>query len=80
MSKVRRGWGLAIMAISVLTATTTFGAQDGPTGRWWRNSQIVAQLELSDGEIQQLEKAFESLYLPGMMANMGSTVRALMIR
>ena len=60
MSKLKPGWGLAIVAISVLTATATFGAQDGPTGRWWRNAQIVAQLKLTDGEIQQLEQGFES--------------------
>jgi Spy/CpxP family protein refolding chaperone len=60
MSKTVRGWILVVMIVTLWTAATADGEQQGPPGRWWRNARVISQLKLSDGEIQQLEKAFEA--------------------
>jgi Spy/CpxP family protein refolding chaperone len=33
-------------------------AQSGPSGRWWRSSQVAKQLQLTSDEIQRLETAY----------------------
>jgi len=30
-----------------------------PMGRWWKNSELVKRLGLSDSQVQQIEKAFQ---------------------
>jgi Spy/CpxP family protein refolding chaperone len=30
-----------------------------PMGRWWKNSELVKKLGLSDAQVQQIEKAFQ---------------------
>ena len=32
--------------------------QDVPAGKWWRDPRVVQSLELSPGQIQQLEQAY----------------------
>ena len=60
MSMMIRGGIFAVTIIAVLTTALAYSAQNGPTGRWWRQSTVVNQLKLTDGEIQRLEKAFEA--------------------
>ncbi|MFZ1985057.1 MAG: hypothetical protein WAU91_11630 [Desulfatitalea sp.] len=57
MSKGVRG--LAAVLMVVLAAAMVY-AQEAPAGRWWNSPQVVQQLQLSGGEIQQLERAFEA--------------------
>jgi Spy/CpxP family protein refolding chaperone len=49
----------AVVLITILTAATV-QAQDAPAGRWWHSQQVVNQLQLSPGEIQQLERSYEA--------------------
>jgi Spy/CpxP family protein refolding chaperone len=60
MSMMARGGILAVMIIAVMTTAIAHGARNGPTGRWWRQPKVVAQLKLTDGEIGKLEAAFEA--------------------
>lgn len=60
MSMMIRGGILTAAIIAVLTTALVSSAMGEPTGRWWRNAKVVAQLKLAKGEIQQLEKAFEA--------------------
>lgn len=57
MSKWMRG--LAAVLMVALFAATVYG-QEAPAGRWWHTPQVAQQLQLSGGEIRQLEQAFES--------------------
>lgn len=57
MSKWMRG--LAAVLMVVLAAATVY-AQEAPAGRWWNSPQVAQQLQLSGGEIRQLEQAFEA--------------------
>ena len=57
MFKNARGW--AVVLITMLTATTV-QAQEAPVGRWWHSQQMVNELQLSPGEIQQLESSYEA--------------------
>jgi len=43
---------------TVLLSVSLAHAQDGPSGRWWHNSKIAQQLNLTPSEIQRLESAF----------------------
>ena len=49
--------GILIIAAIVLIALNAF-AQNTPSGRWWRSPQVVKALNLTGGEIQQLESAY----------------------
>lgn len=60
MSIMIRGGILAVTIIAVLTTALVQSALGEPAGRWWRDTTVVAQLKLTDGEIRQLEKAFEA--------------------
>ncbi|MDA8141741.1 MAG: hypothetical protein M0036_24110 [Desulfobacteraceae bacterium] len=51
------GW---ILIIGLMALATAAQAQDVPAGRWWHSPQVVQQLQLTDGEVSQLEQAFES--------------------
>ena len=60
MSMMVRGGILTVTVIAFLTSALAYSAENGPAGRWWRQSQVVAQLKLTDGEVQKLEQAFEA--------------------
>lgn len=47
---------LLTMAILLFAVNTM--AQNAPSGRWWRSPRVVKSLNLTGGEIQQLEKAY----------------------
>jgi len=51
--------GLALL-ITLLLAAVSVNAQDVPPGCWWRSPEVVKQLQVTDGEVRQLEQAFES--------------------
>ena len=44
----------------------------GPGGKWWKNSQLVQKLGLSDAQVQQIEKIFQDhrLQLIDLRANL----------
>jgi len=44
----------------------------GPMGKWWKNSQLVQKLGLSDTQVQQIEKIFQDhrLQLIDLRANL----------
>ena len=46
--------------ITALAITMVHSALGDLAGRWWRSAEVVAQLKLTDGEIQKLERAFEA--------------------
>jgi hypothetical protein len=48
-----------IPILIMLTATAAF-AQQGPQGRWWRSPKIAKALNLTQGEIRQLDSAWEN--------------------
>ncbi len=50
---------LPLILLLGMTASLA-SAQEGPPGRWWRTPRVVEQLQLTDGEIQKLEHAFEA--------------------
>lgn len=60
MSIMMRGGILAVTIIAVFTTALVQNALGEPAGRWWRDKTVVAQLKLTNGEVQQLEKAFEA--------------------
>lgn len=55
MNKFLRGLTLILL---VLLATTVVYAQQGPQGRWWRDGKVAKALNLTNGEIQRLENAW----------------------
>ena len=55
MLKAMRGI-LITMAILLFAVNTM--AQNAPSGRWWRSPRVVKALNLTGGEIQQLESAY----------------------
>ncbi len=55
MLKTMRG---IIITMTVLLFAVTAIAQNAPSGRWWRSPRVVKALNLTNGEIQQLEKAY----------------------
>lgn len=55
MNKFLRGLILILLALLVGTAAY---AQQGPQGRWWRDAKVAKALNLTDGEIQRLENAW----------------------
>ncbi len=69
--------GFTLMII-ILLATAMVHAQSAPSGRWWRTPQVVQSLRLTDGEIQQLESAFEESRL--RMIDLKSRVEAEQFR
>jgi Spy/CpxP family protein refolding chaperone len=56
MSKLLRG---VMLTLIVLLATSAY-AQQGPQGRWWRTPRVSQQLNLTQGEIQQLERTWNA--------------------
>lgn len=56
MLKAMRGllitWTILLIAVSAM-------AQDAPSGRWWRSPRVVKALNLTNGEVQRLESAYE---------------------
>ena len=56
MAKLVRG--LTILIIAFMAVTVAY-AQQGPRGRWWRDSKVVKQLRLTDSDIEQLEEAWK---------------------
>jgi Spy/CpxP family protein refolding chaperone len=59
MSKIICCWLLAMTTIGIMTVAPAHGKEGVPAGRWWRNPQVVKYLHLTDGEIGELEHAFE---------------------
>jgi len=57
MFKYAHVWTVVLIA---MLAAATVQAQEAPAGRWWHSQQVVNQLQLSSGEIQQLERAYEA--------------------
>ena len=51
---------LAPIFVALLISTIANADNDRLTGRWWHNSQVVKYIKLTDGEIDQLERAFEA--------------------
>ena len=49
---------VVMMAICLTLPTLSAAAQDAPSGRWWRSPRVIKALNLTDGEIQRLEKAY----------------------
>ena len=56
----KRLCALAMVVAMVVGMTALALAQEGPRGLWWRSPEIVSTLNLTDNEIQQLERAFEA--------------------
>lgn len=71
MFKYAHGWALILVT---LLAAATAQAYDGPHGRWWHSQQVVDQLQLLPGDIQQLESAYEASRLK--MIHLKSQVEA----
>ena len=65
---------LAPIFIALLFTTAVEAEEERPTGRWWHNSQVAKFLKLTDGDIDQLEKAFEASRL--RMIDLKSKVEA----
>ncbi len=55
MLKTMRG---ILISVAILLIAVNAFAQSAPSGRWWRSPRIVKALNLTGGEIQQLEKAY----------------------
>ena len=55
MLKTMRG---IMMTTIILLFAVTAMAQNPPSGRWWRSPRVVKALNLTGGEIQQLENAY----------------------
>jgi Spy/CpxP family protein refolding chaperone len=70
---VKHACGWALVLITMLAAATV-QANDGPHGRWWNSPQVVDQLQLSPGEIQQLASGYEASRLK--MIHLKSQVEA----
>ena len=49
-----------VIALGLVFAAGAATAQQGPSGRWWRSPQVVGELKLTRGEIQRLEKAYNT--------------------
>lgn len=49
--------GILVMLTIVLVAATAV-AENAPSGRWWRSARVVNALNLTGGEIEQLEDAY----------------------
>ncbi len=47
-----------LLLIVILCAPAAF-AQSEPSGKWWRDPGIKAELDLKDGEVQQLDRLFK---------------------
>ena len=56
MQKVLRG--LVLILLVFLVAAATYA--EGPQGRWWRDSRVAKALNLTNGEIQRLESAWNA--------------------
>ena len=48
-----------ILAGMILMLTAQAMAQGPPHGRWWRSPRVIKALNLTDGDIQRLEAAFD---------------------
>ena len=48
----------ALIFFGLVLSTSTAIAQDAPSGRWWRSSRVVQELNLTSGEKQRLEDAY----------------------
>lgn len=55
MFKTMRG---ILMTVAIVLIAVNAFAQSAPSGRWWRSPRIVKALNLTGGEIQQLESAY----------------------
>jgi Spy/CpxP family protein refolding chaperone len=55
MLKAMRG---ILITLTIVLIAVTATAQDAPSGRWWRSSRVVKALNLTGGEIEQLESAY----------------------
>jgi Spy/CpxP family protein refolding chaperone len=71
------------MAIVIGLAATTAHAWDDYRGRWWRTPDVVQQLNLTNSEIDQLDKAFDAariqmIELKGKVEIERSKLRTLM--
>ena len=49
---------VVMMVICLILPTLSAAAQDAPSGRWWRSPRVIKALNLTDGELQRLEKAY----------------------
>ena len=55
----RRICRIATIVIVMLTTVYAY-AQNTPSGQWWRSPEVVKQLQITNGEVAQLDKAFEA--------------------
>lgn len=49
-----------ILPILIVFTISAAFAQEGPQGRWWRTPKIAKALNLTQGEIRQLDSAWEN--------------------
>jgi len=54
---LKRVFSVILLAVWVLSPGTA-AAQEVPAGKWWYNSKIQQNLQLSKNEIKQLDKLF----------------------
>ena len=56
-----RKWIIAFAAVGLLCMTAGItGAHGGHQSRWWNTPQYMEALKLTDGDIQQLNQAYET--------------------
>ena len=56
-----RKWIIAFAAVGLLCMTAgVTGAHGGHQSRWWNTPQYMEALKLTDGDIQQLNQAYET--------------------
>ena len=48
-----------LLLIVILCAPAAF-AQSEPSGKWWRDPGIKAELDLTDGEVKRLDRLFKN--------------------
>ncbi len=55
-----RGTLFVITAIAILGSVNLYGFQGYKYAKWWKNSEIVKQLDLTSDQVNQIEKIFVS--------------------
>jgi Spy/CpxP family protein refolding chaperone len=57
----------------VIPYRNSFGYDNDTPGKWWKNNEIVKSLELSNAQVDQIEKIFSSR--KGKIKELGSNLR-----
>jgi Spy/CpxP family protein refolding chaperone len=57
----------------VIPYCNSFGYDNDTPGKWWKNNEIVKSLELSNAQVDQIEKIFSSR--KGKIKELGSNLR-----